>query len=360
MAASTDVPGVPLDRLADWLRDGHGVDVVGDLTGRLLASGRSNISCVVEDEAGSQWVVRRPPLGHVMPSAHDMKREFTVISGLNRVDLPAPTALAYCDDESVLGAHFLLMSYVHGRVIDTRERAEDMTDAERNDITRSWVDTLAAIHRADVATAGLSDLGRPQGYVGRQLKRWSKQWEITATRPLPIMDELMTALAPVIERIPADAPWSLVHGDYRLDNTILHATRPEVIAVVDWEMATLGDPIADLGVALVYWTQADDVIRRRLPVAARLTDAPGFWSRRQIVDHYADRTGLPLDHLDACTALACFKLAVIMESIRFRVLEGKQVGASADEADGMGAATEALAQLGIAVLSKGALDGLSS
>lgn len=360
MESAGEVPGIDPARLAIWLRDEADQRVHGDLVVTLLAGGRSNISARIEDEAGSSWVVRRPPLGHVMPSAHDMGREFRVMSGLNRIGIPAPTALALCDDMGVLGAPFMVMSYVDGRSIDSQAKAEGLGAQQAGDVCRALVDVLAEIHLADVGAAGLSDLGRPEGFVSRQLSRWAKQWQLSRTRPLEEIDELISRLTPLVSVVPDGLPWSLVHGDYRLDNTILAPDSPDVRAVVDWEMATLGDPVFDLATMLVYWSQAGDHLRARVPVAERITDRDGFWTREQVVARYAAATGLRLDHLDTCAALAAFKLAVIMESIRFRALEGRQVGAAADQAEAMGEATRALAQLGLEVLDSDVFTGLSA
>ncbi len=355
-----DVPGIDVDRLRSWMVGATDQVVTGHLMATLLAGGRSNISALLQDEAGSQWVVRRPPLGHVMPSAHDMGREFRVMSGLGSVGQPVPRALALCTDPEVTGATFMLMSYVPGLVIDSADKALELGALKAGRVSEALVNALAGVHQVDASRAGLEQLGRPEGYLSRQLGRWSQQWELTRTRELSDVGDLATRLATPIATVPAGLPWSIVHGDFRLDNTILDPSHDRVAAIVDWEMATLGDPISDLAIALVYWTQADDGLRSQVPVAQAVTSQPGFWTREQIIGHYSASSGLELEHLDACTALACFKLAVIMESIRFRALEGMQLGAGADEADSMARATEALAQLGHAVLDVGTVIGLAS
>ncbi len=187
-----------------------------------------------------------------------------------------------------------------------------------------------------MTAAGLTEFGRPEGYLPRQLARWTQQWELTQTRPLPVMDALRQRLGADLSTLPDDQPWGLVHGDYRLDNVMLAQEGADVRAVLDWEMSTLGHPLADLGLTLVYWTEPTDTLRRRIPVAERLTDATGFWDRRRIIDAYADASGLPMDRLDTCTALACFKLAVITESILARTLMGKQLGVGAGARRGHG------------------------
>ncbi len=253
------------------------------------------------------------------------------------------------------------MAYVDGRIVATADEAAGLSAgrARRASPRRSSA-ALARLHAADVDAAGLGGLGRPEGYLPRQLDRWTKQWELTKTRDLPAMDDLRGHIEVALAPLPPDLPWALVHGDYRLDNVILAPDAPEVRAVLDWEMSTLGDPLADLALTLVYWTQAADRLRHRVPVADHLTDATGFWSRAQIIEAYAAATGSTLDHLDACTALACFKLAVITESIHARTLSGKQLGAAASDLHAMGAATEALAELGLRVSESGTVDGLAS
>lgn len=354
--------GLHTGRLTAWLAArGLLPDAAVDLHPVLLAGGRSNVSYRLTGPDGAQWVLRRPPLGHVLPSAHDMSREYRVMTGLHGVGFPVPRTLAECIDPEVIGAPFYLMEFVAGRVVDGEPAARALGAADADAACASLVETLAALHAVDPAAAGLADLGRTGGYLGRQSARWAKQWELTRTQDVPAVDALRDAVRSAVDALPAQAETTtIVHGDYRFDNVILAADRPQVAAVLDWEMSTLGDPVVDLSVLLVYWTQADDVRRLGVPVAQHITDAPGFWDRAQLVEHYAQVSGRALDHLDACTALACFKLAVIMESIRFRALAGQQLGAGADEASAMGSATVALAKLGLAVLADGTIDGLRS
>jgi aminoglycoside phosphotransferase (APT) family kinase protein len=356
-----DPPGLRLGPLTAWLAaQGLPIDADAPLRATLLEGGRSNVTYLLEDASGGRLVLRRPPLGHVMPSAHDMRREYQVLSGLNRVGFPAPRALAESQDESVIGSTFMVMSYVDGRVISDEESARDLPAAEASDVCAALIDTLAHLHAVDAEAAGLGDLGRPQGYLTRQVRRWGQQWEITKTRDLPAIDSLRSWLESQVETIPADLPWSIVHGDYRLDNVILGRASSEVLAVLDWEMSTLGDPVSDLAVALVYWSEAADGLRNRVPVSEHITDGPGFWTREQLIERYAGTTESPLDHLDFATVLACFKLAVIMESIHYRNLSGQQLGTAAASGGQMGIATEALAEMGLAVMSQGTIRGLSA
>jgi aminoglycoside phosphotransferase (APT) family kinase protein len=359
MTPTADLPGLHLAAVTGWLAE-HGVALAEPVTASLFTGGRSNVTYRLTGADGHSVVLRRPPLGHVLPSAHDMARECRVLTGLNAAGYPTPTTLALCEDASVTGSPFLVMAYVDGRIVATAEDAARLTPAERDGVSATLVGALAQLHGVDVAAAGLSELGRPEGYLPRQLKRWTQQWELTKTRDLPSMEALQARIEAALRPLPADLPWSLVHGDYRLDNVILAPDGPEVLAVLDWEMSTLGDPLADLALTLVYWTEAADRLRHRVPVAQHLTDADGFWGRSRIIDAYAAATGGPMDHLDACTALACFKLAVITESIHARTLSGKQLGAAAGDVHAMGAATEALADLGLRVADAGTVAGLAS
>jgi aminoglycoside phosphotransferase (APT) family kinase protein len=357
----TDPPGLKLDSLLQWMSSNiSGVDDSAKLQTTLLAGGRSNISYKLTDASGSSWVLRRPPLGHIMPSAHDMGREFRVLSGLNSVSFPTPKAQGICTDEEIIGSKFMLMDFVDGRVIESAETAMTLSDIQAGVISQNLVDTLAKLHRVDPADAGLDQLGRPEGYLQRQVKRWGEQWQLTKTRELVEIEELHNWLEGAISKLPTNLPSAIVHGDYRIDNVILDPKTSEIIAVLDWEMSTLGDPISDLAISLVYWSQAGDTLRNQIPVAQEVTSGPGFWTREQVVQRYVSQTGYDISHLDECVALACFKLAVIMESIHHRNLSGQQLGAAAGAQSTMGQATIALTKLGLAVISMGAIAALNS
>lgn len=354
-----DPDGVRLTPLVEWMT-GAGIDVGAGapLRAELLAGGRSNVSYRIIDSFGCDWVLRRPPLGHVLPTAHDMAREYRVLSGLNSVGFPTPHVVALCEDESVIGAPFMLMEYVPGRVIDSHAKAKELTPSDATAACASLVDTLAALHAIEPVAAGLGELGRAEGYLERQVRRWTEQWRLTSTRALPDVDALGMDLSERVASVPSSGA-AIVHGDYRLDNTILGLEEPTVKAVVDWEMSTLGDPVMDLAVLLVYWMDPGDGLRASVPVAQHITDGSGFFRREDVVERYA-AAGSTLDSLDFCAALASFKLAVIMESILARSLQGQQLGAGAKEIDGMRRATEALAAMGRAVLARGAIAGLAS
>ncbi|TDD65891.1 phosphotransferase family protein [Actinomadura darangshiensis] len=328
------VPGIDVPRLAAWLArelPGSGRITAIDL----IAGGRSNLTYGITLDGG-RIVLRRPPLGHVQPTAHDMGREYRVLTALGGgTAVPVPRTLAFCDDEDVIGARFYLMDFVEGRVLRTREDAADLTPGQARGLSDALAEALAAIHTVDLEAVGLADFGRPSGYMERQLKRWGKQWDGSqeavratgTTRELPEYDRLVARLA---ERLPADAPARLVHGDFRLDNALARLEpRPEIAAVVDWEMSTLGDPLSDLGLTLVYWAEASDA--EELPVGATITSAPGFHTRREFAARYAALTGFDLADIDFYVAFACFKLAVILEGIHARFLQNATVGEGFDQ-----------------------------
>ncbi|MEV4258606.1 phosphotransferase family protein [Spirillospora sp. NPDC049652] len=336
------VPGIDAPRLAAWLA--RELPGSGRITGiEVIAGGRSNLTYAITLDGGDRdrIVLRRPPLGHVLPTAHDMRREYRVLSalGAHGTGVPVPAALALCEEEDVIGVRFYLMDFVDGRVLRTREEAEGLTPERARGLSEALVAALAAIHTVDVEKAGLADFGRPSGYMERQLRRWGKQWDasqdaIRATgtvRDLPEYDRLVARLA---ERLPAlppvDAPARLVHGDFRLDNALARLEpEPEIAAVVDWEMSTLGDPLSDLGLTLVYWAEPSDPAP--LPVGATVTTAPGFATRREFAERYAGLTGYDLSDLDYYVAFACFKLAVILEGIHARFLQRATVGDGFEE-----------------------------
>lgn len=356
-----DPPGLRLAELSNWMQENvPGFDGTAQIKATLLAGGRSNVSYKITDASSSSWVLRRPPLGHIMPSAHDMGREFRVLSGLNSVSYPTPTTRGYCEDETVIGAKFMLMDFVDGRVIESAETASILSSQQASEISQELVDTLARLHALNPANAGLDQLGKPAGYLQRQVKRWGDQWQITKTRELPEIEKLHAWLETAIAKVPENLPTSIVHGDYRIDNVILASDKSEIVAVLDWEMSTLGDPISDLAISLVYWSQATDTLRKKIPVAEEVTSGAGFWSRQQVLDRYVSQTKLDISHLDECVALACFKLAVIMESIHHRNLSGQQLGAAAGEQSTMGEAAVALTELGLAVTRQGAIDALNT
>jgi len=309
-----------------------------------IAGGRSNLTYRVHDAAGRTFVLRRPPLGHVLPTAHDMRREHRVLSALAATDVPVPRPLALCEDEAVNGAVFYVMEDRPGVVLGHGfDEAFAPTSAERYAIGMALAATLAELHAVEPAAVGLGDFGRPEGYVERQVRRWAKQWEGNRTAPLPEIDELLARLG---RAIPARSNAAIVHGDYRLGNLALAPHDPgRIVAIFDWEMATLGDPLADLGYTLIYWIQEgepDDV------GSGGPTARAGFPTRDEIVEAYARASGRDVEASDFYQVLALTKLAVIAEGIYKRWTLGKTVGEATAEAvratPGMAARALAIAE----------------
>ena len=335
------VPGIEdVRRLVGWL-SANGVPGASGLSGiDLITGGRSNLTYRlrrapgddrVSDEGGSgacgDLVLRRPPLGHVLPTAHDMGREYRVLSALHGTAVPVPEPVVHCPAPEVIGAPFYVMRYVPGLVLRTQEDAEQITAAQARDISEQLADTLAAIHQVDVAAVGLDGFGRPDGYLARQLKRWQRQWELSVTRELPRYDQLVARLTERLPREDAHRPATLVHGDFRPDNVLIQI-EPElsINAVVDWEMSTLGDPLADLGLTLTYWADPGDTERLAIKLPGDVTARPGFLSGREFAERYARQTGYGLAGIGYYVAFGCFKLAVVSEGIHARYLQHKTVG----------------------------------
>ncbi len=308
-------PGLDLGRLAGWFADavpGAG-PAPSELTATLLTGGRSNLTYVVSDGV-REWVVRRPPLGHVLATAHDMGREHRVLTALRDTPVPVPRTFGLCTDESVVGAPFFVMERMAGTSYRTAAQLAELGPGRARAISGRLVDTLAALHRVDPASVGLADFGRPAGYLGRQVSRWKRQLDASHSRDLPAADELHARLAAAV---PAESGAGVVHGDYRLDNLLVDdADQPT--AVLDWEMATLGDPLSDLALLLVYQRLGDSGAEG----VATASSAPGFLREPEIRDRYgADPAALRF-HL----GLAAYKLAAITEGIHFRHLGGHTVG----------------------------------
>jgi len=281
-----------------------------------ISGGRSNLTFGVRDSEGRAWALRRPPLGKRLGSAHDMGREHRVIAALQETPVPVPPVVGLCEDEAVNGAAFYVMGFVDGPILRSAEDAKAFDEAERRAIGERVVDTLVAIHEVDPDAVGLAELGRKDAYVERQLRRWHGQWEKSKTRELPAVDGVHERLA---ARIPEQGPATIVHGDYRLDNMILSPSG-EIAAVVDWELCTLGDPLADVGMLLVYWSEEGDDF---MPLFAPATIAPGFPIRDEVRARYAERSGRDLGQIDFFVALGFWKLAIILEGVYARYASGQ-------------------------------------
>lgn len=315
-----DPPGVATGPLRDYLDKAAPGLVGGPLRAELIDGGRSNLTYRVSDGNG-EWVLRRPPLGHVLPTAHNMAREYEVISALSGTAVPVPRTYALCTDESVIGAPFYVMSYVPGVVYRTAADLAGFTEADGRAVSTALVDVLAALHSVTPEDVGLGEFGRPEGYLERQVRRWTKQLAASRSRELPGIEELGERLA---ASVPAGSRVALLHGDYKLDNVLVDADAPgRIRAVLDWEMSTLGDPLADLGLVLVYWERGDRHADARV---ARTSAVPGFLTADQVLARYADRTGVNVGDIAWYRALAGYKLAVISEGIHYRYVQGLTVG----------------------------------
>jgi len=333
------LPGLDLDRFTEYFDRACPGQVSGPLSGRLVAGGKSNLTYVVGD-GEREWVVRRPPLGHVLATAHDMAREHRVMSALRDTDVPVPRTLALCEDETVLGATFYVMERVHGTPYRRAEQLLPLGPERTRTISRRTVETLATLHNVDQAAVGLTGFGRPEGFLERQVHRWSKQLDASRSRDLRGADELHALL---VRAVPAAQPPAVVHGDYRLDNLLVDE-EDRVAAVIDWEMATLGDPLTDVALMSVYQRLAD----RGWSVADAST-APGFLGVEETVARYAEQTGRDVTAMGFYLGLACFKLAAILEGIHYRHVHGQTVGTGFDS---VGEAVEPLIAAGITSLKE--------
>ncbi|MBY3793905.1 phosphotransferase family protein [Rhodococcus fascians] len=320
----SDLPGMNRVALERFLR-AEGIDVDGELTVEMISGGRSNLTYKVYDDT-STWVVRRPPTSGLTPSAHDMAREWAVTDALASTAVPVAETVAFDREGAVLGAPMTVVRFVPGRVVRTREDLRDLTDEQVADNAAELVRVLAELHAVDPAAVGLEKFGRPDGFVARQVATWARQWQTVKTRELPDVDRLHRALEAAV---PTGSAASIVHGDFRVDNTILDAEDvSSVAAVVDWEMSTLGDPLTDVALMCVY----------RQPVFDAVLGADAAWtsdrypSAADLVQQYAVRSGRKVDNWGFYVALANFKLGVIGEGITHRALSGSDTGAGARNA----------------------------
>jgi aminoglycoside phosphotransferase (APT) family kinase protein len=353
------VQGIKAAEVTEWLLD-HVDGLRTPLRFDLISGGRSNLTYAVTDPSGRKIVLRRPPTSHVLSTAHDMAREYRVISALRDTDVPVAPALAFCADEAVNDRPFYLMGFVDGHVLRDISGTEAVLDeAKRKVAGEQLIDVLAAIHQVDVDAVGLGDFARRAGYRQRQLRGWHGQCgksheqarEIGVYRPVPLVDEVHKILT---DRLPAQQGTAIVHGDYRLDNTIMSADG-RIMAVLDWELSTLGDPLADVGTLLAYWAEEPG---QGTPSAAVVTMAqsaatalPGFPSRAEIAGRYAAHSGRDLAGIDYYVAFAYWKLACILEGVFVRYAANAMGGDHGD--------ADLLAD-GVADRSRRALEALES
>jgi aminoglycoside phosphotransferase (APT) family kinase protein len=286
----------------------------------LVAAGGSNLTFRVRDSAGHQWALRRPPVGHTLPTAHDMSREWRIMAALAPTNVPVPECVAYCDDRDVNGAAFYVMGFVDGRILRRTDDASDLTPEQADTATDALIDVQIAFHTADLAAIGLSDLGKHDDYVGRQLKRWKGQVERDNVRDIPLLHELHDQL--MAAKPPETAPPGLAHGDYRFDNCVLRADF-QIAAVLDWELCTIGDPIADFAWSIQYWADPGDEF-------TWLPDAPTtlaqFPRKADVIERYAERSGFDLGKLSYYDVFSWWKQACIVEGAYARRLRGATGG----------------------------------
>ncbi len=308
------IEGIDLPRVTDWL-DREIEELQGPYSFELITGGRSNLTFLGTDGAGSQFVLRRPPTGNVLASAHDMEREYRLITAVGTTSVPVPRTLGVCRDPDVNGAPFYVMSYVHGVVLDSAERAMQLTLEQRRDASYHLIDVLADLHDVDIDEVGLGDLARRDGYIERQVRRWTTQWEKSKTRELEQVDEVARRLA---AHIPEQRGAVIAHGDYRFGNVLVDTEAARVTAVLDWELCTLGDPLADVGYLGVYWSDpGEPQYRPNDP-----TGIEGFPTYAEMCARYAARTGRDLSNIDYYVAFSSWRLAVISEGVYARFIHG--------------------------------------
>ena len=316
--------GIDSPKVTKWLEENVS-GAAGPFKFEFIAGGHSNLTFSVRDAKQNHYVLRRPPLSHGLASAHDMGREHRMISALQNSGVPVPRTRGLCNDLEINGAPFYVMDFVDGHIVRDIPIAESvLTQQTRTLASESLVDTLAKIHAVDVNKVGLQDFSRHEGYIARQLKRWYGQWNAQKTRELSVVDRVHDELA---KRIPEQGPATIVHGDYRLDNCMM-SSNGDVVAVLDWEICTLGDPLADLGLLMVYWTGPGD---DPSAWAGQSTTIEGFYNRADLATRYAQVSGRDVSHIDFYVAFAFWKLACILEGVYARYLGGALGERSAEE-----------------------------
>ena len=342
-SAGDDPRGIDRSRVTRWLVD-HVDGAVAPFTFDLIAGGRSNLTFLVTGADGRRFVLRRPPLSHVLATAHDMAREHRVIAAVGRTGVPVPPALGLCTDAEVNGAPFYVMGYVDGVVLDSVEKAALLPMELRRPAAEHLIDVLADLHAVDIDEVGLGDFAKREGYVERQVKRWSTQWEHSKTRELAAIDEVADALR---TRIPDQRGVSIAHGDFRFGNCLTDVGRGRIAAVLDWELCTLGDPLADVGYLGVYWYDGEAAnVRGNDP-----TPAGGFPAYADLLERYSARTGRDLSGIDYYVAFSCWRLAVISEGVYARYLHGA-MGDQQVEIEQFRVGVDALAERALAAVRR--------
>jgi len=315
------VVGLDPDAVARWLTT-LGIEFQAPLQFQRIGLGQSNLTYRVSDAAGRSWVLRRPPLGHLLASAHDVLREARIIAALADTPVPVPQILSTTTDSEFCDVPLVLMEFVEGLVVDTMSVAEALTPRQRHQIAVDLPRTLAKIHAVDLEEVGLADLASHKPYAQRQLKRWAGQWELSKTRELPELDDLTRRLAAAA---PEQREVSLVHGDFHLRNLITSPETGEIVATLDWELSTLGDPLADMGSLLTYWAEPGEALSG--DYAPSTLD--GFPNRAEMTGLYLDETGRDAAALQYWHVLGLWKLAIIAEGVMRRAMDVPQNKASA-------------------------------
>ncbi len=344
----TGLDGLDLTALDQHLRSA-GIPRTGELRAQFLSGGRSNLTFLVYDDA-SRWVLRRPPLHGLTPSAHDMAREYRVVAALAGSPVPVAPAVTMRDDDSVLGAPFQMVEYVDGQVVRTRAQLEALGGPDLvSDCVDSLVKVLVDLHEVDPDAVGLSDFGKPSGYLERQVRRWGSQWELVRRPDDPLDADVRRLHTRLAESVPAQSRTSIVHGDYRIDNTMLDAEDPTVVrAVLDWEMSTLGDPLSDAALMCVHRDPALNLIFGE----EMAWSAPTMPSAQDLAHRYSVVSGNPLAHWDFQMALGYFKLGIIVAGIDYR----RRMAATEDD----DAEAGALMAQAVGVLISGGLCALAN
>ena len=314
MAINPDLP-INEESITRWIQERTEADA--PLRFELIAGGRSNMTYTVTDAAGRKFVLRRPPMGPLLPSAHDMAREHRLMHSLRDSAVPVPRMVGLCQDETVNGRDFFVMHFLDGVVVRDIDVGRSFSAEIRNRMCYELIDTLCALHRVDIDAVGLGDLSRRGGYIERQLKRWSGQWEKSKTREIPLIDRVRNAL---IARLPEDAVTTIAHGDYRLSNCIMDPAG-SVAGVLDWELCTLGDPMADLAGLMGYWRRDGEADPKG---DAATTALNGFLSQEELAGLYAEEMGVSLDDVAYYQGFASWRLACIGEGVYARYLHGQQ------------------------------------
>jgi aminoglycoside phosphotransferase (APT) family kinase protein len=336
--------GIDIARVSAWLAE-HIDGAEAPFQFDIIAGGHSNLTYKVVDANGRRLVLRRPPLGHVLATAHDMAREHRIISAVGQTAVPVAPALGLCTDDEVNGAPFYVMGFVEGTVLDSADKASLLTAEQRPAAAWHLIDVLADLHAVDVDAVGLGDLAKRDGYVERQVNRWSKQWEGSKTRELPAIDEVAAALR---AHLPVQRGVSIAHGDYRFGNCMVDTERARISGVLDWELCTLGDPLADVGYLGVYWSDPGASTGR----ANDPTSAGGFPAYADLLERYATRTGRDLSGIDYYVAFSSWRLAIISEGVYSRYLHGVMAEATDAQVEGFRVGVDSLAESALAAVGR--------